>query len=164
MTLEYSHFVSFSLSTIKSNCEKVSLKWFPFTMSDPLSCLTPLLLHFLLLLRKQHFRINKILFVWITFILPSSSSVIPIMLLLNISLASGNSCSIKSTVTREISPRGEIFSFNSVWKKISVTGEFQLGVKRIFFTSFHPWVKIYLQRFAGYFTKMGYRKRRFVCS
>ena len=48
----------------------------------------------------------------------------------------------------KISPRGEIFSFNPGWKK------FQPGSKRIFFTSIHAEVKIYLQRLAAFFTNI----------
>ena len=69
-----------------------------------------------------------------------------------------------SHVTCEILPRGEIFSFKPSWKKLMSHLSFNHGQNEHFYTSFHPGVKIYLQRFAVYFTKMFYGKRRFVCS
>ena len=53
------------------------------------------------------------------------------------------------------------FSILARTKKIVVTREFRHWVERIFFTSFHPGVKLYFQRFSAYFTKPFYRKSIF---
>ena len=56
---------------------------------------------------------------------------------------------IKSTITREISPRCEILNFNHGWKKLVSHLSFNPEQNEYLFTSFHPGVKIYLQRFAA---------------
>ena len=48
------------------------------------------------------------------------------------------------------------FSTSIQVEKIGVTRDSQPKAKLIFFFSFHPWVEIYLQRFAAYFTNMFY--------
>ena len=53
---------------------------------------------------------------------------------------------------------GVTFSVSTWVKQDGVTREFQLGVKLMFFSSFHPSLKLYLERFEAYFTKMFYGK------